>query len=249
MIEQILIFCLGLLTAAIVWLLLLPAFWRRAQRLVRRDLEAALPFSRNEIEAERDVLRAEHAVLVARGEQKIAAMQADVVKARAETGERLKLESSFLDRIGDGQRQIAALEVERDGLLARIHTLEGELDGMTQARDLGLTQIAGLEMQRDALTAKLNATIDLADSRRLALDDAIVQGERAREALEAESQRNAKLHTELQTVQIQLREAMRRAETLENDIALERIKRGDISVEASATLPVASEIPPGTKLQ
>jgi arginine exporter protein ArgO len=49
MIEQILFFGLGALAAALVWLILLPAFWRRATRITRAAIERNLPLSANAI--------------------------------------------------------------------------------------------------------------------------------------------------------------------------------------------------------
>ena len=55
------IFMLGALSAGLLALLMLPAFWRRALRLTRRRLEMLMPLSMDEVVAERDLLRAEFA--------------------------------------------------------------------------------------------------------------------------------------------------------------------------------------------
>ncbi len=73
MIEQSLYFSLGFLVAALLALAILPAFWRRAYRLTRRDIEATLPLSPQEIAAERDQLRARFAVERRQLEQKMEA--------------------------------------------------------------------------------------------------------------------------------------------------------------------------------
>lgn len=53
---------LGFLVATFLWLLILPAISRRAERLARRRAELTFPLSVDEIAAERDHLRAEYAV-------------------------------------------------------------------------------------------------------------------------------------------------------------------------------------------
>ncbi len=53
---------LGFLAATFLWLLILPAISRRAERLARRRAELTFPISVDEIAAERDHLRAEYAV-------------------------------------------------------------------------------------------------------------------------------------------------------------------------------------------
>lgn len=237
MIEQILIFSLGLLTAAIIWLLCLSAFWRRAVRITRARIEQSLPLTPNEIAAERDRLRAEQAVHITRIEQSSARMQASLLAAKAETGERLKAESLYLARISEGEKRIAALDSERNALLDKAAMLEVQLDTTTHARDLAQTSITWLETQRDTLTGKLNSAMDVAEQRRIALDEAQVQAERAREALASEAERGAQLRAELQTRQIELRELERRAASLENDVALARIRRGEAAASEAGHDP------------
>ena len=237
MIEQILIFSLGLLSAAIIWLLCLSAFWRRAVRITQARIEQSLPLTPNEIAAERDRLRAEQAVRITQIEQSSAKMQNALLAAKAETGERLKTESIYLGRISDGEKRIAALDAERNTLLDKLAGLEAKLEEATHARDIAQTSIGWLETQRDTLTGKLNSAMDAAEQRRIALDEAQVHAEHAREALESEAERSAQLRAELQTRQIELRDLERRAASLENDVALARIRRGENATdEAEAGL-------------
>ncbi|MCX7339970.1 MAG: hypothetical protein NT037_05495 [Hyphomicrobiales bacterium] len=62
MIEAGMLAALGFLVATFLWLLILPAISRRAERLARRRAELTFPISVDEIAAERDHLRAEYAV-------------------------------------------------------------------------------------------------------------------------------------------------------------------------------------------
>lgn len=233
MIEQILFFGLGVLVTAVIWLVFLPAFWRRATRLTRLSIERNLPLTPNEIAAEHDRLRAEHAVRLAQMETRLDRIRNEIVEARRETGERLKTEAGFLDTIAARERLIAEREVEATGLRSRITTLEADLAAMSEGRSLAETTLAGLELQRDALTSKLNTALDHADERRLALDEARVQIERLTTHLDEETHRNAELRTELQAREISLRELERRAASLENDVALARIRRGEIAEPGS----------------
>ncbi len=52
-VEQIMIFALGFLCAGLLTLLFLPAFWRRAMTLSRRQIEMQIPLSMAEVVAER----------------------------------------------------------------------------------------------------------------------------------------------------------------------------------------------------
>ncbi|MBN8533810.1 MAG: hypothetical protein J0L51_06935 [Rhizobiales bacterium] len=234
MIEQILFFGLGALMAALVWLILLPAFWRRATRITRAAIESGLPLTANEIAAEHDRLRAEHAVRIGQMEQRLDRIRTDIVEARRETGERLKAEAKYLDTIAERERLIAEREVEATGLRSRIADLEAELAALSEARSLAQTTLTGLEIQRDALTSKLNSALDQADERRHALDEARNQIERLTTHLDEETRRNAELRAELQARDISLRELERRAASLENDVALARIRRGEVSAHEAS---------------
>lgn len=227
MIELLLVFLLGMLVAGLIWLVLLPMFWRRAVRLTTERVERSLPLSANEILAAQDRLRAEHGVVIARMQETLDRARGDLVAAKAEIGERLKAESGFLDTIGTERRRIAALEVEIGGLKVEIQTRDMRISELVEARDLALATITGLEAQRDALTGRLNQTIDLADSRRLALDEARMLAEHAREACAEEASRSAQLRVELQRSQVELRESERRLAGLENGAILNRIRGGE----------------------
>src|SRR5687767_664969 len=55
---------LGFFIASLVWLLLASAFWSRAVRLTTERLKRSMPISESDIRADRDRLRAEHALKV-----------------------------------------------------------------------------------------------------------------------------------------------------------------------------------------
>lgn len=236
MIEPLLFLVLGMLVAALIWLLLLPAFWRRATRLGRRALEQHLPLTPDEIAAERDRLRARFAVEVALSARREEKARADLVAARAETGERLRAEAELLAHLATREGLLADRAVELAALRDRFRNLETELAELREARQLAETTIVGLQLQRDTLMARHNAALDLAEERRLHLEERGCEAENLRAALAEESRRAADLRHELQAREITLREAERRAASLENEMALLRIKRGegmaDVSVAA-----------------
>ncbi len=62
MIQTALYFALGFLAAVLLALLVVPPIWRRATYLTRRRVEAEIPLTLNEIQAQRDGSRAEHAL-------------------------------------------------------------------------------------------------------------------------------------------------------------------------------------------
>ena len=66
MIETIMLVALGFTAASILALLIAPAAWRRAVRLTTRKLQATMPISVADINADKDLLRAEYAVEIRR---------------------------------------------------------------------------------------------------------------------------------------------------------------------------------------
>ena len=62
MLENILFFALGAFVTVFVTLMIAPAIWRRAVALTRQRIEAAVPLSMDEIQGEKDQLRAGFAV-------------------------------------------------------------------------------------------------------------------------------------------------------------------------------------------
>lgn len=235
MIELTLVFLLGMLVAGLVWLMLLPAFWRRAVRLTSERIEKSLPMSANEIRAEQDRLRAEHGVEMARLRHHVERAQADVAGAKIETGERLKAEAVLHETIAVERRRIVALDAEMGALKVELQTRDMRITELEHALAAAQAEIRGLETQRDVLTGRLNTTIDLAENRRLALDEARVLADRAREAHDEEARRGVQLRQELQARQGELRETERRLAGLEHSAILTRIRGGEETYQSATT--------------
>ncbi len=107
----------------------------------------------NEITAERDRLRARFAVEAALSARREEKARADLVAARAETGERLRAEAEHLSTIAARERLLADREVELTTLREQVAALEGELADLRVAKQFAETTIAGLQLQRDTLSA------------------------------------------------------------------------------------------------
>src|SRR3954471_17804838 len=112
-IESIMIFALGFLTAALIALVVFPAINARAERLARRRIEAQFPLSITELTAEKDHLRAEFAVLQRRLERK--------------AEEALAEKHDSMEELGRRALRIEALETELSARDAAIAGLEKNL--------------------------------------------------------------------------------------------------------------------------
>ena len=113
MIEDALFLALGFCTAVVLSIALLPLLWARALRLTRQRLELLVPWSKGEIDAERDGLRAQAAVDQRRLEQ-------DMERSRT------ALAAREVD-LGRLTVNLVKGELERDALQSERTTLIGEL--------------------------------------------------------------------------------------------------------------------------
>lgn len=199
MIEQVLIFALGFLSAGLASLLFLPAFWRRALRLSQRKLEMNMPLSMVEIIAERDQLRAEFAAQYRRLEQRLEALTVMRANEKTQLGERLVRISRLDDELQTAnteltslQQALAELTRARDETQAEFATLSKELwdleglkarqqDELTtlkkehrilgQNSDEQRTAIAGLETRMSSLELELSDTLHAHETAKTTIDE------------------------------------------------------------------------------
>ena len=109
-------FTLGVLTSGLLALAALPAVWRRAVRLSTARLSRLVPLSSDEIAAERDHIRAAHAVELRRTEQRLERIDAARAALLSEEG-RLMTRIVVLEQEGGLARdRIGILEAEAKDL-------------------------------------------------------------------------------------------------------------------------------------
>jgi chromosome segregation ATPase len=141
-IEQIMYFALGVLGATLVALMVLPAVWHRAVRLTTRRIEAAVPISMFEIQAEKDQQRAGFALNQRRLELQLDAVRENVV-AHAGTIEQQRLQLVELDKA------LSAKTAAHEALTLA----HGELDARFTAEQTAL-------IERNAQLAQTSTTLE-----------------------------------------------------------------------------------------
>ncbi|MCC0004052.1 MAG: hypothetical protein H6872_02455 [Methylobacteriaceae bacterium] len=169
MIEQIMIFMLGALSAGLLALLLLPAFWRRALRLTRRRLEMLMPLSMDEVVAERDLLRAEFAAEKRRLEQRMEAQAETQAQELVELGRRATEIVGLQNDLTKLRGEHADLNVRHDTTVRELAEANGERSALiVELNDAtGLHQ--AIRAQHDALSAAHEDLQSLAEDRRVAI--------------------------------------------------------------------------------
>lgn len=137
MVEQIVDFTLGFVICGLIGLAFLPMVSGRARRLTLSRIEARLPMTFDEIEAERDLLRARHAVDI----------RALEVKAEQERNAHARDEAEL------GRRALAIRQAQEqwNATAARLKETEEKLG---QALDHGEKTAAALNEAREALSAR-----------------------------------------------------------------------------------------------
>ena len=190
---DVLVFTLGALVAGLLALAALPAVWRRALRLSEERLSRLVPLSAEEVAAERDHLRAAHAVEMRRTEQRVERAEAAVAALKVEAGRREGRIAALDAEAARAQVAVAALEAERAALRREIAGLWAEagaetiaLQSLSALAERRLDEIATLQSERDALAATRDGLVHDIDRSRgslAALETRLVGAETRNEDL------------------------------------------------------------------
>lgn len=103
MIEIVMLIALGFTVASLLALLIAPALWRRAVKLTTRKIKATMPISVADINADKDLLRAEYAVEMRR-------LELGLGKAKERAARHLMERNQHTVEIGKLETEIAMLK-------------------------------------------------------------------------------------------------------------------------------------------
>ena len=155
MVQSFLIFALGFLAAAFAAVAVAPAIWQRAVVLTRKRIEASVPLTRNELQADKDQQRAEFAMALRRIEMGLKAKGEQLTKTRADFAHL---------QLGDSAKQ-----VEISSLSLKLEDTERVVSDLEQALSGSQAEVSALEKTRQ----ELNASIKSAEERDSEKDAAI----------------------------------------------------------------------------
>src|SRR5579885_2798435 len=127
MIELIMFFALGFLSASLVALVLLSAVWHRAVRLTTKRIEGAIPVSMAEIQADKDQLRAEFAMSTRRLETSVEHLKLKTTEQFAELGRKNDIIRRLKAETEEKSAQLTALEAQERVLRQKLANTEEEL--------------------------------------------------------------------------------------------------------------------------
>lgn len=192
MVQTLLIFALGFLSAAFLAVAAAPAIWARAVALTRRRVEASAPLTLNELQADKDQQRAEFALTARKLEMNVKSIREKLTLTQVEVA-RLEAERELFDaergglngKIGENEKTIAALTDQLARKAEALAALEGRQGELVKLVDASAAEIH--EKQR-----QINNLMMDADSHRIELASKMTEQERlAGELSEAKAARAA----------------------------------------------------------
>ncbi len=220
---------LGVLVAVFVVVLLGPSVWRRAFFLARRQVQAELPITLAEIRADRDGLRAEHAVVVSKLEQllklergKTAEQKVTLARQQDELKRIPLLEQNIArleKRLGEEEKGAAEARQVRDMVLEKAEILQAELERV-QGHYVALEGLADtLRIEISAHEAEISRLMSEITEMRHDRKDATArynelstQLTAAQTKLKSETRRNGELQQKLEKLISELSDAQEKLE-------------------------------------
>ncbi|RVU17412.1 hypothetical protein [Methylobacterium oryzihabitans] len=181
MIESVMIFALGFLSAGLLALLVLPALNARAERLARRRVEALFPMSIAELNAEKDHLRAEFAVVQRRLERQVEAARAERHAEMEEMGRQTMRVGVLAGEVEQREIRVSALESDLAAARAELTRVQAALNESRVARLAAEEALRALEIPYRRTLAEL----DQARGGREETAQALAEAAAARDAAEA----------------------------------------------------------------
>lgn len=202
--HSLLIFALGFLAAAFAAVALAPAIWQRAVLLTRKRIEASLPLTRNELEADKDQQRAEFAMALRRLEMDIKAKGEVLTKARTDLAQMQMAES--------------ANRVEIGSLSLKLENTEQTVSDLEQALAGSRTEVSDLEAKRTELTMAIKAADEKDQERQSVINTLNLEVDSARIALAAKELELEKQIAAASELKTELAQAMQELRSTSNQL-------------------------------
>lgn len=241
MIQSILFFALGFLTAGFLALLAAPAFWRRAVTLTRKRVEASIPMTLDEIQADKDRMRAEFAMSARRLEMTAQALREKNAAQIIEIGRDREEIKTLNSVISEKNREITALEAAGEALrtelqqhshdMQRLSARLAETDNVLKQRAAEIEKLGRL--YDDASFSSSSRQIELV-ARESELEQLRSEAVQLRSQAEKAEKRFQEREREAATLRDALRAEVRKVDDLERKIAGMLGERGEHSGKESA---------------
>jgi chromosome segregation ATPase len=167
MIEPIMFVGLGFLAASLLALVIIPLVHARAIRLTKRRLEASIPVSVTEIQADKDQLRAEFAMSTRRLEMSVDQLRTKTTAQLAELGKKTEALNALQAELAEKTAALDSLDTRDKTLLEQLQTAKGELDTRTNALGEAERKLADTVAELDRVRTDLAERSVTCESQRI----------------------------------------------------------------------------------
>ena len=278
MIQSILFFVLGFLCAGFLALMVAPAIWRRAVAMTRKRIEATVPLTLGEIQADKDRMRAEFAMSTRRLEMSVKAFREKAAAQIVEIGRgREELKQLAVER-AEKNRSVSEMEGKSAELRAELRQREDQLQRQTEKlaeadralekRALELEKLGRLydeasfsssnrqielverENELEKLSGDVSSLRNLRKEAERRAQDLDLEMRSAREAVKAEKKKSADLEKKIERMISTIADREETIERREKELAQfrERLK-GNSSVENDLNGQLAKALEEKVKLE
>ncbi len=160
---------LGFLASAFLALMVAPAIWRRAVVLTRKRIEGAVPLSLNEIQADKDQLRAEFAMSTRRLELSVENLRNKAAEQMIEISRKRDELTELTDETEVKSENLSKLEAQGGDLRAQLTRREEQLSDATQRLRAAESILDERGAEIDLLEQRYRAAATESDGRRIEL--------------------------------------------------------------------------------
>lgn len=221
MIQSTLFFILGFLCAGFLALMVAPAIWRRAVSLTRKRIEASMPLTLNEMQAETDRARAEAAMSIRRLEISVKALKEKAANQLIELNRNREELRRLTDEAGGKSTLLAGLEARMPDLQTRLREREEQVASLSKQ----LTEADERIQKQASELRKLGQTYEEATFLSSSRQIEIAGRESEIERISIETSR---LRSQRKDMERRLEEAKTESQALEDSLKNERKRSADL---------------------
>lgn len=169
MLEGVLYFALGFLAAALLALMVAPAIWRRAVVLTRRRIESSVPLTLNEIQADKDQLRAEFAMSTRRLEMSVDKLRNKAAEQLIEINRKREELTELSDETQNKSENLTTLDAEANELRSQLRQREQDLADVNRRYRATETALEERSGELDLMEQRFRSASAEFDGRRIEL--------------------------------------------------------------------------------
>ncbi|MBL4893225.1 MAG: hypothetical protein JKX91_15680 [Rhizobiaceae bacterium] len=169
MLEGILYFVLGFLSAGLIALMVSPAIWNRAVVLTKKRIESSVPLTLNEIQADKDQLRAEFAMSTRRLEMSVEELREKAAVQIIEINRKRDELAQLAEESGHRVRSVGELETQGTELRSLLRQKEEALTRANYQHEEMQQKLETRALELDQTRTRLGTAQNEAESSRFEL--------------------------------------------------------------------------------